>query len=302
MGYWPESPASASAPFGSFDNPPATSGGWNIWIGAYGGYSLTEGDAGVGSHDRETTDYGVALGFDGLLWDDGSFGLAISVGGTSFSLADGFGSGSSGAVQVALYGRQNYDDSYVEGALAYGYHAVTTDRYVTVGGEDHYRAEYAAHDVAARVEVGHAFDWFVPFLAAQGHAFMTPAYSETTVSGASTFALDYDASTVLTASTELGASAIWDTTLDDDSTLSLWLRAAWVHRFGTTATATAEFQALPGSSFEVEGASAAADSIAVSAGAQVEFRDGFALAGSVSADFAENAQSYRANATLSHAW
>lgn len=302
MGYWPEASTPASAPFGSFDNPAATRGAWNVWIGAYGGYSLTEGDAGVGSHDRTIRDYGVAVGFDGLLWDDGAVGLAISVGGTSFSLADGFGSGNSTAIQIAAYGRHDFDATYVEGALAYGHHAMTTDRFVTFAGTDHYRAEFSSHNVAGRLEVGHAVGWFVPFMAVQGHAVMTPAYSETAVSGASTFALDYDASTVLSASTELGASAVWDTKLADDTTLSLWARAAWVHQYGTTATSTAQFQALPGVSFDVEGASAAADSIAVSAGAQVASSDGLALAGSIKGDFAANSQSYGVNATLSFAW
>lgn len=302
MGYWPEASTSASAPFGSFDSHLATTGGWNIWLGAYGGYSLTDGDAGVGSHERRTTDYGIALGFDALLWDEGSAGLAISVGGTSFTLADGLGSGDSAAYQVAVHGRRDIDNSYIEGALAYGYHAVTTDRYVTVGGLDHYQAEFSAHDVAGRVEIGHAFDWFIPFAAIQGHAFMTPSYSETTVSGASTYALDYDASTVLSASTELGATAVWDAEVGDDTTLSLWTRAAWEHRFGDTANATASFQALPGSSFEVEGASAAADSVAISAGAQFAANDGLALGASVKGEFAKNSRSYGVNVTLSYAW
>lgn len=302
MGYWPESQTPAGSAFESFDKSAPASSAWNVWLGAYGGYTLTEGDADVGSHDRTTRDYGVALGFDRVLWDDASVGLAISVGGTSFDITDGFGSGASATAQVAIYGRKDYGPAYVEGVLAYGYSAVTTDRSVTVGGLDKYHAEFSAHDVATRIEAGYAFDWFIPFIAVKGNAFMTPAYSETTVEGASTFALDYDASTVLSASTEVGATAMWDTTFADDTTLALWVRVAWEHQFGGTATTTAGFQALPGTSFETVGATAAADSVSVSAGARLAYSAGLALGASVKGSFAENSQAYGVNATVSYAW
>ncbi|MDB5541269.1 MAG: Outer rane autotransporter barrel [Devosia sp.] len=302
MGYWPEARTAPDSPFGSFDSKGPETGVWNIWMAAYGGYSLTEGDAGVGSHDRTTRDYGVAFGFDGLLWEDGSVGLAVSVGGTNFSLADGFGSGHSDALQFAAYGHKDFGNAYVEGALAYGYHAFTTDRYVTIAGVDHFRAEFSAHDVAAELEAGYKLGWFIPYAAIRGHAFMKPAYSETTVSGVSTFALDYDASTVLAASTEIGATAVWDTTFADDAALSLWVKAAWKHHFGTTSNVTAGFQALPGTSFEVEGATPAADSVLVSAGGQIAASNGWGLGASVRGDFAANARSYGADATLSYTW
>lgn len=302
MGYWPEARTAAGSPFGSFGNKPAETGVWNIWLGAYGGYSLTEGDDAVGSHDRTARDYGVAVGFDGSLWEDGSVGLAVSVGGTNFSLSDGFGSGGSTAFQLAAYGHKDFGAAYLEGAFAYGYHAVTTDRYVTIAGIDHFRAEFSAHDVAAELEAGYRLGWFVPYAAVRGHAFITPGYSETTVLGASTFALDYDASTVLSASTELGATAAWDTTIADDVSLGLWARAAWAHQFGTSASAVAGFHALPGTSFEVEGASAAADSVLLSAGAQVATSGGLSLGASIKSALAANSRSYGAEATLSYAW
>ena len=78
---------------------------WHVWAAGYGGYRLTDGDSSAGTHERTSSNYGVATGFDYLVTPDTKLGFAIGGGGTRFALADDLGSGKSDMLQVALYGR-----------------------------------------------------------------------------------------------------------------------------------------------------------------------------------------------------
>jgi len=55
---------------------------------------------------------------------------------------------------------------------------------------------------------------------------------------------------------------------------------------------------LPGSSFEVEGASAPADSLVVSAGADFAFASGLSLSGQLTGTLSESSYAYGGNARL----
>lgn len=306
MGYAPQSrPASGSA-FASFDQ---TANGmtpdpalWEIWAAVYGSYSLTGGDAAAGTHSRSSHNYGIATGFDYRVTENTKVGLGLGAGGTNFALSDNLGSGHGDLFQAALYSRTDFDPAYVATALAYGYHMVSTDRYVTFAGIDHFTAKFAAHSVAGEIEAGYRMGPFTPYAALRGQAYYTPAYSETTVSGSSTFALDYRARTALAARTEIGAMIDWSTGFDDGTTLGLHARAGWAHYFGSDTSVEAGFQALPGSNFTTLGAARAADSLLLSAGAEIGFDNGLALAGSVNGEFAQNAQTYAGTVKLGYKW
>lgn len=62
------------------------------------------------------------------------------------------------------------------------------------------------------------------------------------------------------------------------------------------------FQALPGTSFKVNGAEPATDSLLASGGAQVTLDNGFSFAGWFDGEFAENAQTYTGSVGLSYTW
>jgi uncharacterized protein with beta-barrel porin domain len=304
MGYLPQSAPATGSAFASFDQGAGAMpdvSGWNIWVSSFGAYSHTTGDAAVGSHDRMSRDFGIAAGLDYRVTGDTMVGFALSGGGTGFGLSDNLGGGQSAMLQAAAYGRTNIDNAYVAGALGYGYQAVSTDRYVTFAGIDHFTANFPAQNVAGQIEVGYHIGWFTPYAALRGQAFATPAYSENTASGASTFALAYSAQTAMAARSELGAKIDWTAELDTGS-LAMHAGAAWAHDYGSNTSIDAAFLALPGSSFTVEGAKAAADSLLLSAGAEIGFDNGFALAGSVNGGFAQNAQTYSGSVHLSRSW
>ena len=70
--------------------------------------------------------------------------------------------------------------AYLLGALAYGYHDVSTSRVV---GADTLEANYSAHSFSGRAEAGYRFDTpmigLAPYLAFQGTSLSIPSYAET---------------------------------------------------------------------------------------------------------------------------
>jgi len=85
--------------------------------------------------------------------------------------------------------------AYITAAAAYGWQDITTDRTVTIAGIDRLRAQFNANAWSGRVEGGYRLvaPWMngigiTPYAAVQVTAFDLPAYAESVVSGADTFA------------------------------------------------------------------------------------------------------------------
>jgi outer membrane autotransporter protein len=286
---------------------------WGVWAAAYGGQANAAGDAlGVGSHDRSVSAVGFATGLDYLVTPYTVAGFALAGGGTRYGLSEGLGSGRSDMFQAALYSLTRVDAAYVSAAIAYGFHQFNTDRYVTLAGTDHLAANFDANSIGGRLEGGYRFaipsmGWpgqsgVTPYAAGQVQSFRTPSYSETALSGASVFALSYDARTINTARTELGTWLDWSIPVDYGTTLSLLSRVAWAHDYWSAPNITAGFMALPGSSFIVTGALPATDSLLASAGVEIGFRNGFSVGARFDGEFAENSRKYSGMGRLRYTW
>ncbi|MDP3689741.1 ice-binding family protein [Bradyrhizobium sp.] len=309
----PRPPLYTKAPFyKSAAAPVADPRRWSVWGAAYGGQTSTGGNALEGSHDRSARSYGFATGLDYRVTPYTVVGFALAGGNTSYGLSDGLGGGHSDMFQAAVYSMTRFGAAYVSGALAYGWHQVRTDRFLTVAGLDRLTAGFAANNVAGRIEGGYRFAipgvyglpgfGFTPYAALQMQAFRTPSYSETAVSGSSMFALDYQAHTTTTIRTELGAWVDRSMPLTSWAALSLRGRAAWAHDHWSDTSMTAGFQSLPGSSFTVIGATPVKDSLLVSAVAEVSFRNGISVAGKFDTEQAAHSQTYVGTARLRYAW
>ena len=285
---------------------------WSIWAAGYGGQTNTSGDVLAGSHDRSAREFGYATGVDYRVTPYTVVGFALAGGGTNYGLSDGLGGGRSDMFQAAVYSTTRVDAAYLSAALAYAWHHVTTDRFVSVAGTDHLTADFSANNVGGRIEGGYrfpmpgVFGWpgfgLTPYAAVQVQAFRTPSYSETSASGASPFGLAYDAHTTTTTRTELGSWFDRSVALDNGALLALRSRVAWVHDFWSDPSMTATFQSLPGSSFTVFGAAPASDSLLASAVAEVSFRNGISLAGKFDGEFAEHSHTYAGTARLRYTW
>jgi uncharacterized protein with beta-barrel porin domain len=278
---------------------------WTAWGTAFGGSGTTDGDPAVGSNNVTTSTYGFAGGLDYHYSPDTTLGIALAGGGTGWNLTQGLGTGRSDAFLASAYGVTHEGPWYVAGALAFANNWFNTSR-SALG--DQVTASFQGQSYSARLEGGYRFVVPVqhsaigvtPYAALQAQDFHTPAYSETDLSGGG-LGLSYDAMSGTDTRSELG------TRFDDLTTLNnlpLMLRAklAWAHDWASDPALNAAFEALPGSSFTVNGAPIPHDSALTSAGAQLFFTPDWSFLVKFDGAFAPGSQTYAGSGTLHYTW
>jgi uncharacterized protein YhjY with autotransporter beta-barrel domain len=271
---------------------------WNVWAAGYGARSTTEGDPAVGSHELSTSTTGLAVGLEYAPDPQTSLGIALGMDASDFELADDVGDGSGEGLYAALYGSRNFDRTYVEGALAFGRNDFSTERLVTVAGQDRFIGEGVSESVAAHLEMGYDMGHFTPFAAVRAQRLTIPAYAEETVQGASTYALKHEQQTAESLRTELGV----EVSVESSDSASFDLRAAWAHEFADmTATDTA-FQSVAGATFPVNGAQQDTNSLILTAAARFGGGEGFFANAGVNAEYSENSQAFGGAVTLGYRW
>ena len=283
---------------------PAFAPRWNVWAAGFGGSQVTSGNATLGSNSASSRIYGGAVGADYWFSSATVAGFALSGGGTNFSV-NGQGSGRSDLFQAGAFVRHTEGSAYLTAAAAYGWQDITTDR--NVGGNA-LQGRFNANSYSGRIEGGNRYvlPWFggvgvTPYAAAQVTAFDLPGYTENVVGGISTFALSYAGKTVTTARSELGLRSDRSFAVSD-ALLTLRGRAAWAHDFDTERSAQATFQALPGASFVVNGASPARDSALTTASAEIKYSSGISLAATFEGEFSDVTRSYAGKGVVRYQW
>lgn len=274
---------------------------WDVWASGYGSRSTSEGDPGLGHHGRTATTKGLAAGLNVAPGDGTNYGLALSWNKADFALDDRLGAGSSETVLLALRGRTSSDRGYLEGALAYGRGDIATSRTVTLAGVDRFSARTKATTLAAHVEAGYHMGSFTPFAGLRVQSFKTPAYSETTVSGSSSYALRYDAETTTSVRSELGVDAQWSKDVGHGAA-TFGVRAAWAHEFARHRPTTRSFLTLPDAAFAVSGTTQDRDSLILAASVGLAAANGFSIQGGMNLDYAGTAVDYGGSLTAAYSW
>jgi autotransporter-associated beta strand protein len=277
---------------------------WNVWAGGYGGNNRTKGDpVVVGSHDVTARTGGYGAGIDYRIWPGTTVGVALAGGFTNWGLASGLGGGNSDVFQAGLYGITRNGPAYLAGALAFAEHWMTTDRFAFAG--DHLTARFNAQNYGGRLEGGWRFATFLggiaPYAAVQAQGFHTPAYNELdgTLGG---FGLNYNARNGSDTRSELGARFDQALPIATTAVLALNARAAWAHDWVTTPVLNPFFQTLPNTFFAVTGATPVPNAALASAGAELRFLNGWALAARFDGEFADRAQTYAGTGTIRYVW
>jgi uncharacterized protein with beta-barrel porin domain len=278
-----------------------------VWAAGFGGTQRTDGNVVTGSNDTSSSIFGTAVGADYLFSPTTIAGFALAGGGTAFSV-NGLGSGHSDLFQAGAYVRHTSGPAYVSGALAYGWQDITTNRMVTIAGLDQLRAEFNANAYSGRVEGGYRFvaPWMggfgiTPYAAGQFTTFDLPAYAETVTSGMGTFALTYASRSVTDSRSELGVRTDKSYAMQN-GVLTLRGRTAWAHDFDPDRSIAATFQALPGASFVVNGASQAQNSLLSSASAEMKWMNGWSASGTFDSEYSNVTRSYSGKAVVRYQW
>jgi uncharacterized protein with beta-barrel porin domain len=281
---------------------------WSIWAAGFGGSQTTDGNTALGSNAATSRIFGTAVGVDYLFSPNTLAGFALAGGGTSFSVGNALGSGHSDLFQAGAFVRHTIGASYIVGALAYGWQDVTTNRTVTIAGIDQLRARFDANAFSGRIEGGNRFvaPWtmgvgITPYAAAQFTTFDLPAYAESVLSGANTFALSYGSKSVTDSRSELGLRGDKSFALTN-AVLTLRSRLAWAYDFNPDRAIGATFQTLPGASFVVNGARQAHNSALTTASAEMKRMNGWSAAATFEGEFSDVTRSYAGKGTVRYAW
>jgi uncharacterized protein with beta-barrel porin domain len=281
---------------------------WSVWAAGFGGSQTTDGNAIVGSNTVTSRIAGGAVGADYRFSPFTLAGFALAGGGTNFSLANGLGTGRSDLFQAGAFVRHNVGPTYISAALAYGWQDITTDRTVTIAGLDRLHAEFNANAFSGRVEGGYRFvtPWMggigiTPYAAGQFTTFDLPAYAESALAGANTFALAYGSKSVTDPRSELGIRTDKSFAMQD-AILTLRGRAAWAHDFNADRNIAAAFQTLPGASFVVNGAAQAHDSALTTASIEMKWINGWSAAATFEGEFSDVTRSYAGKGVVRYAW
>ena len=203
----------------------------------------------------------------------------------------------------AAIGAQQGATVYLAASLAFANHWMSTDRFAAFG--DHLTADFKAQSFGGRVESGYRFGTPIvgvtPYAAVQAQSFRTPGYSEVDVNGGG-FGLAYNSRTGTDTRSELGSRFDHVAAFDRNAVLTLRARLAWSHDWVSNPTLAAAFQALPGTSFIVNGATPAKDSALASAGAELRLVNGVTLSGKFDGEFARRSSTYAGTGTLRVNW
>src|SRR5215831_13733051 len=276
---------------------------WTAWGGAYGGSNRTSGDLAVsGSHDLSARAVGFAAGLDYRLTPNSVVGLALAGGGTNWNLSQGLGGGKSDAFQAGVYGATRSGPAYLAAAFAFTNHWMSTDRFA-VG--DHLTANFNAQSYGGRLESGYRFatiyGGITPYAAIQAQSFHTPGYTETDAI-ANGFALTFNGRDATDTRSELGARFDRVLAVYTNAVLALRARVAWAHDWVSDPTLLPMFQALPGASFIVDGATLAKNSALTSAGAELRLANGVTLLAKFDGEFASHSSTYAGTGTVRYVW
>ncbi|OAF12618.1 hypothetical protein AYJ54_46020 [Bradyrhizobium centrolobii] len=120
-------------------------------------------------------------------------------------------------------------------------------------------------------------------------------------SGADTFALSYAAKSVTDTRSELGLRTD-KSFATADGIATLRGRIAWAHDFNPDRANGATFQALPGSSFVVNGAAQALDAALVTASAEKKWLTGWSAAATFEGEFSNVMRSYAGKGVVKYQW
>jgi uncharacterized protein with beta-barrel porin domain len=303
----PLSPEAASAYAAAFKTPaPGTAFDqrWSVWASAYGGANRTDGDPLVGSSRATTDTGGVAIGHEYRVTPDTALGFAMGGGGSSWQLDGGLGSGTSDALQAGVYAKTRSGPLYVTAALAFAEQWISTNR--TAFNLDNLTARYNAETYGGRIEAGYRVAvmpslTLIPYGAAQAQSFNSPAYAELDQSGGPA-ALNFAKQTANDERGEIGERIEYVAATSPDSVLLLRGRLAYAHDWVSDPSLVAAFQALPGTSFVVTGATPAPNSGLASGGFEWRSASGLDLIGKVDTELAVHSLTLAGTATLRYIW
>jgi subtilase-type serine protease len=288
------------------DVPPQP-GTWRGWMMADGGGGHLSADGSLGAAQSNFDSWGGQAGIDYAVTPDILAGVALGGAGSSFAVSDRQTSGNAAGGEGGAYALGRWGGFYAEGTLAYGRYGVTTTRTVSAFGLTAVdKGSYDAGVLTARLEGGYTFATaqanVTPFAAWQPSWIGLPGYSESVDAGGGPLGLSVQAKTAASQPISLGVQVDRTFQVGEAWSLTPMARAAWVHEFADERSLSASLQAIPGASFTVQGAPAAANAALISATLSAAHGARLALLASVYAGLSGQGEAVGGNLGVRLSW
>ncbi|WP_127078970.1 autotransporter domain-containing protein [Rhodomicrobium lacus] len=277
-----------------------------IWASGFGQYATLDGETGVGSADLSNHTSGVAGGIDYQATKNLLVGIAGGFSNSNFSVNDRATTGVSEGGHIALYSRATWGNFYGASTIAYGHFDNKTTRFVDgLGSVDKLRGTFSSDEWISRFEAGYKYNaggvTVTPFAGYQLAQLSNDAFSETGV-GSNLAALRVSSVDIDSDKAFLGIQIDTKTTLNESWVLTPYARVSWEHEFNADRYNKASFIALPGSTFRIDGASAAEDVARVNAGFKLDISKDVAVFAAFDGEFSERGESYAGTGGVRIRW
>lgn len=192
---------------------------------------------------------------------------------------------------------------FIDASLAYGLGSFTTQRYVATGTlSERLNGSFEGHLFGGRIEGGWRFETaggatVTPFAGLAVQVLRTNGYTETATSlGSNTpgvLGLTVQAQTTTSVRSILGAQVSTSFVDEWQTVYTPRLKLGWAHEFNPERSSRAAFATLaPNLPFTVTGARAAADSLVVSAGVDIDLSNMVRLYAQFDGEYAAQASSW----------
>ena len=280
-----------------------TIGQLRSWGSAFGGSDNLDAQASTGSSSVSANVEGFLVGADYVVMPGFRVGAAAGYSHADYSNAARATHGDIDAGHIALYASQRWDQAYFAGLLEYANYSSGERRTVFGSGLD---GNFTGNEYLARGEAGYTLSMLdgistTPFAGFQLAVLQNDAFQESGATAAIN-GLNVNNRSAGSDKVFLGMQFDADALASDLGQITPYSRLAWEHEFKTNRTISASLQALPGSSFSVEGAPAAADMARIDIGLKSKITDQISLYAEFDGGFADRGNFYGGHGGVKFTW
>ena len=281
-------------------------GSLRLWATTYGGWSNTEGNK-LGAHGTNRSEAGLVLALDYRVDADSVIGAAIGYGQNWWNVKSDLGTGAANTVQLGLYGTRSFGAYYVSGLAAYSVSDTTTNRTLNLSGANLYRGSFQSGNEALNLEAGRRFaigegTALTPYAAFQVQEFNLPSYSEKTIGGSSSYALQYASKSQSDMAHDLGLQLDNQWQPKADMPIALSARLGWVHQYAGVLSQQASFVSFSNTAFTVYGSRGPKDAGRISLEMTAPIGDDLTVTSGLQTLISSTAQSYGGNIAVALRW
>ncbi len=279
--------------------------GMGRWMGFVSGYGQTgQVDSQPGISGARFNVAGGMAGIEYTYSEAVRVGFTLGAGSSWLRLQDLDSRARGTFFQAAIYGSYAPGPWYIDGAVGYARHSISTERSVVFPGFANFlEGSTSANQFIGGFEAGWRFNFdrfqVTPFFGMQMSVFSQNGYTET----GGVAALSYEDDTTVSARSSLGVQVRTTFNIGETMRTDPYARVAWAHEFGDrSASVTASFTGAPTSSFEVTGARRARDTFLLGAGFEMNVTSTVGVFAGYSGDISSSGTSHAGSAGIRIRW